>query len=51
MEKKITVRIPIEYYDKMSKILSKEIGNKSKNTWILEAIHEKLSKNRKKGTK
>lgn len=43
-EIKFTLRLPKEYDTRINSELKKEIGIKSKNTWIIEAIHEKLKR-------
>ncbi len=49
-QKVISFRLPKDIGDKIDKILSLEVPKKSRNFWIIEAICEKLSKNRKKGS-
>ncbi|HHT8972209.1 TPA: ribbon-helix-helix domain-containing protein [Burkholderia cenocepacia] len=41
---RITVRLPDEMLAKIDAECSRRVGNVSRNTWILEAVQEKLSR-------
>ncbi|GAB5552864.1 MAG: hypothetical protein Sapg2KO_24550 [Saprospiraceae bacterium] len=42
--KRVQLRIPFEYLDRIEKLLENRAGNVSRHTWIMEAIVEKLGK-------
>ena len=44
MVKRVNLRIPAKYLQRVDQSLSNRLGNVSRNTWIIEAIVEKLGK-------
>lgn len=42
-ETRFTLRIPSDFIEKIDLKRKQEVGNQSRNTWILQAIAEKLS--------
>lgn len=42
--KRVSLRIPAKYLESVDNALTSRLGNVSRNTWIIEAIAEKLGK-------
>lgn len=42
--KRVNLRIPSKYLERIDRLLTNRLGNVSRNTWMIEAIVEKLGK-------
>ena len=42
---RFTVRLPVEMLEAVDATLAQRVGNVSRNTWITEAVQEKLARN------